>query len=269
MKRGIEFQQITDKKSLREFLLRDQMSAAYLFGDLEEPFFRKCKWYAGFYAGKVYAIVLVFEGLSVPTVLTYGAPDLIEGIMKRFHDSLPSSFHAHLMEEHLPIFSGLFQMSSTEKMWRMGLLRKDFIPTRTTLNVRKLTTEDSIDDILEVYENYPGHFFEPSQLEEGLYFGGFLDSRLVSIAGTHVYAPREKIAVLGNIVTSAKQRGKAYARSCTSELLRELFQYCCKVCLNVKGTDVSAIACYRRLGFIFHRTLVQTYCRQTKNNSKR
>ena len=60
--------------------------------------------------------------------------------------------------------------------------------------------------MLELYADYPGNYFEPSQLESGLYYGTYAEGRLVAIAGTHVLAPAESIAVLGNIVTSASAR---------------------------------------------------------------
>jgi hypothetical protein len=50
----------------------------------------------------------------------------------------------------------------------------------------------------------------------------------VSIAGTHVLAPAEKIAVLGNIVTAAPVRRSGHARACTSRLIEALAAMGCQ-----------------------------------------
>jgi RimJ/RimL family protein N-acetyltransferase len=256
-----EFRQVQNKSVLREVLGREPVSSAYLLGDLDEPFFGQCRWFVGFYRSMPLAVVVVFEGLSVHAVLTYGAPDMVEGVLKRFADVLPKVCYAKFPLEHKQVFLRHYGNVSVETMWNMGLSQDKFTPLKSELDIRRLTSRDPLESILKVYDHYPDHFFEPCQLETGVYFGLFFEEQLMSISGTHVYAPREGIAVLGNIVTHKEYRNRGYSHVCTAKLLKYLFEHGCGVIsLQVGAENLTAIACYRHLGFKYYSTVLQARC---------
>jgi GNAT superfamily N-acetyltransferase len=65
-------------------------------------------------------------------------------------------------------------------------------------------------------------FFWPSTLWYGLERDGELRQLILgSVAGIHVYSPRQRMAALGNIVTHPAARGKGYASRVTARLCRE------------------------------------------------
>lgn len=252
--------QSTDKQLLAALLRRDVPTAAYLLGDLEEPFFSSSRWFLAHTRGALCGLVLLYEGLSTPCFLAYGAPDAIEEIVKAFAPLWPSHAYAKLPDALLPRFQKGFETSEHTAMWCMS-----WKPSQTQAperqeggsEVRLLTPDDDVEAILSLYEtHYPGHYFEPSQLTSGVYVGGFLEGELVSVAGTHVYAPGQHIACLGNIVTHTAHRGKGLARATIGGLLQELqLRGIQDVILHVKEDNQAAIACYRHLGFAFHSTL--------------
>jgi predicted GNAT family acetyltransferase len=107
-----------------------------------------------------------------------------------------------------------------------------------------------IDHLRALYEaSYPGNWFEPRMLETGFYYGVRHDGALVSVAGIHVYSPRYKIGVLGNVTTHPAFRGQRLATSTCAKLCRELLKTVEHIGLNVKADNVSAIRTYERLGF--------------------
>lgn len=102
----------------------------------------------------------------------------------------------------------------------------------------------------KLYEHYPDNFFEPYQLETGLYFGvRDEDIGLASIAGIHVVSESHDVAVIGNFVTHPERRGRGYASACTARLLSELFETVSLVALNVQEDNEPAQRMYRNFGF--------------------
>jgi predicted GNAT family acetyltransferase len=72
---------------------------------------------------------------------------------------------------------------------------------------------------------------------------------LVSVAGVHVYSPRYKVGVVGNVTTHPAYRGKGLGTAVCARLCRELLKTVEHIGLNVKADNASAIASYKRLGF--------------------
>ena len=252
--------EMDERERLRLALSHDPVTAAYLLGDLESPFFEDCRWFVATYRERICGIVLLYSGLSKPCLLSWGAPDAVEAIVHAFACEWPPGGYGKILNAHQHAFQDVLLFSGIERMWNMGLHQDLFeasIPTIQKPNVtcRLLSVEDSLSSILAVYKDYPGHYFEASQLESGVYAGCFVEGVLVGLAGTHTYAPSVGISCLGNIVTATAHRGKGYARVCIAFLVQELQQRGCEhIALNVNQKNKAAIACYRSLGFVFHNT---------------
>lgn len=250
-----------DKTLLRNFLRRSPVESAYLLGDLQEPFFSNCRWLVATYDEHIRAIVLIYEGLSTPCILSLGAPDLIREILSELRDQMPRDAFAKIPHSHEAAFAECCELYDHDAMWCMGLDANLWTPpppvtTDESVEIRVLTPDDSLEAIHQVYLDYPGNFFEPSQLSSGLYFGGFVQGVLSCVVGTHVYAPNEQVGVLGNIVAARKHRGKGLARAVCGAVVEELQRRgCSTIALHVSDRNHGAIACYRSLGFAFHSTL--------------
>jgi len=72
---------------------------------------------------------------------------------------------------------------------------------------------------------------------------------LVSVAGVHVYSPRYRVGVVGNVTTHPAYRGKGLGTAVCARLCKELLQTVDHIGLNVKADNIPAIASYKRLGF--------------------
>lgn len=254
-------EETNDKQQLRQYLRQDSIETAYLLGDLVPPFFEHTRWFVASGSTRIQGIILLYEGLSVPCLLSTGKLDAIQALVEAFSEVWPAHGYAKYPTAHQEAFATHFPLRHTDAMWCMGRpinTPPQPFPGRPNAQVRRITKQDDLDQLLALYEqHYPGHFFEASQVERGIYMGCFVKEALVSIAGTHVYAPTEEIANLGNIMTIKEARGKGYGKQCIHALLTHLHDTGCRhVALHVKADNQAAINCYRALGFQFHSTQI-------------
>lgn len=246
-----------DREALRALLLRAPGTNGYLLGDLDPPFFERCRWFAAVRDEHLLATVLLYEGLAEPCLLSAGAPDGVAEIFRQTSRDLPREGWAKVPGNHRASWEQTLVLSQVEHQWMMALDPALFVPRDSAAVVRELTIGD-IDPIEALFAFYPGSFFEPSQVRDGRYVGAFVDGELVSIAGTHVLSSVGGTALVGNIVTHAGHRGHGLASACTSRLIQLLqgdgIEH---IALQVDGANAPAISCYRRLGFRFTNDVLQ------------
>src|SRR6185436_12535353 len=106
---------------------------------------------------------------------------------------LPERCYAKFSDKQMPAFEHVYKFSRPAALDVMLPGELVMPPAPPNVVLREISPADSLAPILEVYRDYPGNFFEPSQLDTGRYAGAWLHDRLVAIAGTHAYAPGEGI----------------------------------------------------------------------------
>jgi GNAT superfamily N-acetyltransferase len=246
---------VVDRQVLRALCLQDPITAAYLLGDLEsQP--EHCRWYGAWGLGALRGVYLVYQGLSLPALISFGAADAVGEAMREFQAELPSRTMVHLMPEHLAVIDPHFRLESLRSMVRMGLRRERFEPApEATWQVEELGHRDT-GPIMELFQHYPDHFFEPTQLGTRHYYGIKIDGRLRSVAGVHVVSA--DVACLGNIVTHPDFRGRGLSTACTSFLCQCLLdEGVSLLALNVARHNRSAVRVYEKLGFLEHSTYLE------------
>jgi ribosomal protein S18 acetylase RimI-like enzyme len=240
-------------EQLHDYLLVDRVAAAYQLGDLDPKYAEYCRWWGEFSdSGDLNAVLLLYTGLRMPAVLTLGHGPQVEELLAAIRTELPSRFYGHMTTEHLASLKSEYVAEQLVPMIRMGLHRDDFVRADMDLSqVAPLSHSDTA-DIIDLYQYYPGNFFEPYQLETGYYYGIREGEQLVSIAGIHVVSSANDVAAIGNIVTHPDHRSKGYSRQCTSYLLDKLFGLVSLTALNVQSENGAARSIYKRLGFSEH-----------------
>ncbi|HWC29679.1 MAG TPA: GNAT family N-acetyltransferase, partial [Dehalococcoidia bacterium] len=113
--------------------------------------------------------------------------------------------------------------------------------------VRRLTMADA-DELNRLYED-EGTRHLGSQIVEGIYFGAFHRSRLVSAAGTHIYSRREGVGVIGNVYTHPDFRSHGLGTAVTAAVAENLIEACDLIVLNVDPANRTARHIYEQLGF--------------------
>lgn len=244
-----------DRKQIADFLCQDKGLHLYSLGDLD-PFFWPQTLWLGWEKepGELQALVLIYLGQSLPTVLAFGSPTpALQELLKSLHGLLPPRFYLHLSAGLRAHLDTGFVLHSHGEHSRMVLNQPDklarALADRDLSPVMPLGGQD-LEAIRDLYQHsYPGNWFDARMLETGMYRGIFHGSKLVSIAGIHVYSPEWKVAALGNITTAPEVRGQGLGTLTTAVLCQDLLKHVDLIGLNVKSDNRAALACYHKLGF--------------------
>ena len=90
-------------------------------------------------------------------------------------------------------------------------------------------------------------------LDQGAFHGLWENGQLLAVAGTHLVAPTEDVAAVGNVYTRRDRRGRGLAAAVTSAVVDELLRMRIRtIVLNVNQSNAAAIRVYERLGFRRH-----------------
>jgi ribosomal protein S18 acetylase RimI-like enzyme len=244
---------VSDRDEIAAFLRTDRLYAAYALGDLDGPNRHRVAWgMAHDDSGGPTALVMHHEGLVPQPLFLMGTPDGCRSILERVLK--PRDAYVQGTELHELAIRDLYDLDRPVLMSRMAVDRDGFVPFAGPAD--RLSALD-IDDLNRLYQLGFRAGFPASVVEEGVYYGIRVRGRLVSAAGTHAVNPRERIAVVGNVMTHADFRGHDFAKMVTSAVTAELLDRVDDVTLNVHADNAPAIAAYARLGYRTHCQLVE------------
>jgi GNAT superfamily N-acetyltransferase len=241
----------TDKDELYSHFARDPVLFGYHIGDLDPFYFEHCRWAVNRdQDGEIEDAVLIYAGLAVPTVLAFAIGNAFESLLKDVLAYVPARFYCHFQSKYGDLFRGVFNERPLGTHQKMKLA--SYRPHQSGIHSNDIIRlgRDHLPQLLDLYErSYPGNYFDQRLLETKKYFGYFHNDRLVSVSGVHVYSDEYRIAVLGNIVTNPRYRGRGLAAALTARLVDELLGEGKRVMLNVSAENDPAIKCYSKLGF--------------------
>lgn len=246
-----------DRDALEHFLRRDAASHVYALADLDDFFWPDTTWYTGWEHGRVVAVCLVLDKLSIPVVhaLCPGDPSPAQALLSSILGELPGRFFANLGLDLVASFRPHWHIASQRVFQKMILAEPPPPPPGGTAALEPLTPRH-LDELLDFYlrDAYgPGEsdarFFEPYMLAVGPYFGHREGGRLVAAGGVHLVSERYRVAALGNIATHPAHRRRGLGRSITAAICEQLAGRVDLVGLNVMTSNTAAIRCYEALGF--------------------
>lgn len=241
--------------AIRERLEPHRGYAAYAIGQLAPRLFPYVRcWYAmGEAAGAGHSaegLVLHSSGGLGEAAFTLGDPTAVDAIL-RLHRGPHQNF-ATCAEDHLPVLDRYFRVTQHQLMARMLVNGETFEPPRIPdghVRVRHLRAEDAR-TVNRLYntEGAPT-FYSAAHIDSSFYHGVFYDGRLVAVAGTHVVSPEEGVAVVGNVFTHPRYRGRGYATLATGSTTAAILETCKDVVLTVDPRNIPAVRAYWRLGY--------------------
>lgn len=241
---------INDKTVLHDYLIRDRYLHLYEIGDLDDFFFGETVWYAGVETGEVRAIVLLYNGLSVPTliVLTSGIEPVAE-LLSKIISYLPSALYVHLSPGLEQPFKERYEIDTIGENIKMALKDPDSVRGIDTNGVIRL--DEKYAELLEDFYAgaYPGNWFSPRMLRSGYYYGIAKRNRIIAVAGVHVFSKEFNVAALGNIAVDPEFRNRGLGRKVTAACCKALMNEVDYIGLNVSVGNQSAVALYKKLGF--------------------
>ncbi len=229
---------------VRPFLEADRPYAAYAIAQLEPDRFFRCHWYAASGpSGR--ALLLHSRGGLGQALFAIGDPAALDAALS-LHPG-PRFTFGSLRLEHRGVVESYFFLTRRQEMLRMSVTPQTFKPAAGA--VVRLFGRD-IAAINRLYSTEGGQAaYRPQHIDDGLYFGAVQDGRLVSIAGTHVVSASEGVAVVGNVFTHPRYRGRGLAKAVTSAVTEELLRSCPLVVLTVEAGNEPAVRAYRSLGY--------------------
>ena len=249
-------QPLRDLQPLRAFLAQDRPYAAFALGHLEPRLRPVCQWWLAKGNGGA-ALLLHAQSSLGPSLYAMGDPEALD-VALSLHPG-PRFTFATFQLEHLPVMERYFAVQHRRPMLRMVATPETFRPVEG--EARRLTGRD-IGRINQLYSAQGGGYYTAAHIEESVYYGVFAEGRLVAIAGTHVVAPGEGVAVVGNVYTHPRYRGRGYATIASGAVAAELLRSCPLVALTVNPDNTPAVRAYEKLGFLRHGLLMESPARR-------
>lgn len=239
---------LSDPAAIRALLETDRSWCVYPLGDLAPGLFEHAEWFHA--ADGEPALVLLFRGFQKPVLFTLGPAEAVRPLLEEAVDD-PELF-LHVRPEIIPLVEERYAVPAVDPMWRMILEPSDLRAApgeATRLTAADLPRLQALYADGEPVGEAPG-FFAASMLEDGVYYGVREAGALVSAAGTHILAPAEGVAAIGNVYTRRDCRGRGLAARVTGAVAAELLRRdIATVALNVDQRNGAALRLYERLGF--------------------
>jgi ribosomal protein S18 acetylase RimI-like enzyme len=241
-----------DPDAIRAILNTDRGWAIYALGDLAPALFAQSVWVRS--ANSPATLLMLYRGFDPPVLFALGDPTRVPGLLDELgHDG---DVFVHIRPDVLEVLRPRYETDGVTAMWRMTLDPADYRPSATDGIVR-LGPADR-EALERLYADGDGHgerphFFLPSMVEEGVFFGIYEGSELISVGGTHLVVPQEGVAAVGNIYTRRDRRGRGLGARVTSAVVNELLRLRLPtIALNVAQQNTAAVRVYERLGFVRH-----------------
>lgn len=246
-----------DPSRLRERLDADRYVAAYGLAQLESGAWEEADWWSCEGPGGEGIACHSRGGLGHATTLT-GDPAAVQAILQLYPGA--ASTFAICGPEHLAALGTAHNIELARSMRRMLVTRADFRPAfgaTLQLDGRHAGT------LNELYsaEGRRTRYLQ-RQIEEGCYRGVAVDDHLVAAAGTHAIARTHGIAVLGNVFTHPRFRGRGCGRLATSAVTADLLREVNEVVLSVDPANEPAVRAYRKLGYRDVGPIIETAARR-------
>ncbi|MFN7992169.1 MAG: GNAT family N-acetyltransferase [Bryobacteraceae bacterium] len=241
-----------DLEAVRAILQTDRHWAVYALADLAPEYSTFAEWHVA--TGDGQALLLVYRAFRTPVLFAQGPPAALAGLLAEVRHY--PEFYLSVRADFLPrVKNAGYRIPEEKLMWRM---RVDPASFRPVSNAAVRLTRADYDELARLYADgaptgETPQFFDPAMLTHGIYFGVREGLEIVAAAGTHVLAPGEGVAAIGNVYTRRDRRNRGLAQQATSAVTAELLGRTLPVIvLNVAEHNVAARRAYERLGFRTH-----------------
>ncbi|MDE2745147.1 MAG: GNAT family N-acetyltransferase [Chloroflexota bacterium] len=241
-----------DREALGDRLQADRYSAAYALAQLDEDAWPEAEFYRCRIGTRESIVCHSSGGLGNATTLA-GPADGVEAILQ-LHPGFPSTF-AIAEPEHVDALERVYSFRHITRMMRMLVTRETFQPNHREAQPMLGAHVDLLNRLYNA-EGDPTHY-RREHIADGCYWGVVDEERLVAVAGTHAIGRSHSIAILGNVFTHPRFRGRGHATTATSAVTAALLEQVDEVVLSVDPENAPAIHAYRKLGYRYVGDIIE------------
>ena len=241
----VEVSQADDRDALAERLQPDRYNAAYALAQLDDDAWQDAEFFICRTPNGDATLCHSRGGLGYATTLT-GPADGIEAMLL-LHPGFPSTF-AISNPHHCEALESVYTFRHISRMMRMLVTRDSFRPNNRAAQPMLGAHVDLLNRLYNA-EGDPTHY-RREHISDGCYWGVVDEERLVAVAGTHAIGRTHSIAILGNVFTHPRFRGRGHATTATSAVTAALLEQVDEVVLSVDPQNEPAIHAYRKLGYV-------------------
>ena len=240
----VEVRRACDRGQLARALDSDRYNAAYALAQLDDDAWPDAEFYTCHTSGGAAIVCHARGGLGQATSLT-GPADGVRAILD-LHPGFANTF-AIAGLQHREAIERVYTFRQITRMLRMLVTADSFRPARRP---GRPMTGAHVDLLNRLYnaEGEPTHY-RREHIADGCYWGAVDEERLVAVAGTHAIGRSQGIAIVGNVFTHPRFRGRGHAATVTSAVTAALLEQVDDVVLSVDPNNAHAIRAYQRLGY--------------------
>jgi len=248
-----------DAVEIRRLLNQDRGYAAYALGDLSSDLWAHSRWHVAGRESEPEALILLFDRLEPPVLFCFGPAEGVAALIAQV--PLPKRVYFAGLAGHAAVAVPRLRFGDQTRMWRMIITQEEFRPAACAgqhdgVQARRLTMDD-LPALQRLYAHGGADAFAPYQLQQGVFFGCWQEDELVAVAGTHLVAPTEGVAAVGNVFTHPTYRRRGLGAIVTRAVTAELLARGLDVVLNVAQDNAPAIPLYRSLGYRYHCPFIE------------
>lgn len=240
----VEIFQTSDRDGLGDRLEADRYNAAYALAQLDDEAWEEAEFYACLTPTGEAIVCHSRGGLGHATTLA-GPLEGVTAILQ-LHPGFPNTF-AISDPEHVEALESVYTFRHITRMMRMLVTRETFRPNGADAQPMLGAHVDLLNRLYNA-EGDPTHY-RREHIADGCYWGVVDEERLVAVAGTHAIGRRHSIAILGNVFTHPRFRGRGHATTATSAVTAALLEQVDEVVLSVDPQNDPAVRAYRNLGY--------------------
>ncbi len=240
----VEIRRADDRVQLARTLQSDRYNAAYALAQLDDDAWPDAEFYSCAASGGEAVVCHSYGGLGYASTLS-GPAVGVEAILG-LHPGFPNTF-AIAGIHHREALERIYTFRHITRMSRMLVTRESFRPSRQPAQPMVAAHADLLNRLYNA-EGDPTHY-RPEHIAEGCYWGVTDEERLVAVAGTHAIGRSHGIAILGNVFTHPRYRGRGHATAATSAVTAALLEQVDEVVLSVNPDNIHAVRAYDRLGY--------------------
>ena len=240
----VEIARSSDRAALAQRLQANRYNAAYALAQLDDDAWPDAEFFSCATPGGESIVCHSRGGLGNATTLA-GPADGVAAIIQ-LHPGFPHTF-AIADPGHADALESVYSFRQITRMMRMLVTRDTFRPMNREAQPILAAHVDLLNRLYNA-EGDPTHY-RREHIAEACYWGVVDEERLVAVAGTHAIGRSHSIAILGNVFTHPRFRGRGHATTATSAVTAALLEQVDEVVLSVNPENAPAVRAYQKLGY--------------------